>query len=115
MYPWYVSPIAGRDTYRRYMSLKRSSVRRDFGGDDLAGIARRLALGQRIDGFHARDHLAPDGILTVEEVGVVQADEELAVGGVGPVGAGHRDGAAGVRLGVELGLEVGLLGAAHAG
>ena len=43
---------------------------------DLAGGARRLALGQRVDQLHAVGHLAPDGVLAVEEARVV---EEVAL------------------------------------
>ncbi len=50
--------------------------------DDLARLARRFADRQRVDIFHAALDLAPDGILIVEEAGVVEADEELAVGAV---------------------------------
>ena len=83
--------------------------------DDLARLARRLADGQRVDMLHAALDLAPDGVLLVEEAGVVEADEELAVGAVRVLRARHRAGAADVRLVAELGLEVGKLAAAHAG
>jgi len=83
--------------------------------DDLARVRGRFALGQRVDVFHAALDLAPDGVLAVEEFGVVEADEELRVGAVGDLRAGHRAGAAGVRFAVEFGLEVGLVAAAHAG
>eukprot|EP01089_Gocevia_fonbrunei_P008701 TRINITY_DN20410_c0_g1_i1.p1 TRINITY_DN20410_c0_g1~~TRINITY_DN20410_c0_g1_i1.p1 ORF type:complete len:168 (+),score=12.83 TRINITY_DN20410_c0_g1_i1:247-750(+) len=85
------------------------------GLDDLARRARRLALGQGVDVVHAIRHFAPDGVLTVEEGGVVKADEELAVGAVGIGGAGHRTDAAGVALPRELGLQVGLGRARGAG
>src|SRR6185295_20022592 len=45
---------------------------------------------------------------------VVEADEELAVAGIRAGGAGHRGGAAHMRLGVELGFQL-LAGAAGAG
>src|SRR6202012_244974 len=64
----------------------------------LVGIRGRLALLDLVDVFHARRHLAPHGVLAVEEVGVLEADEELATRRVGIVGACHRDGAAAVRL-----------------
>src|SRR5574338_1540280 len=47
----------------------------DFGLHDLAGVRRRLALRKRVDIVHAALDLAPDGILVVEETGVVEADE----------------------------------------
>src|SRR3546814_15240165 len=49
---------------------------------NLAGLCRRLALGKRIDMFHAVGHFTPDGILPVQESRVTKADEELAVGRV---------------------------------
>src|SRR5450759_3180282 len=51
--------------------------------DDLVGVLDRLALLDLVDVFHALDHIAPGGVLVVEEVGVVEADEELAVAGIG--------------------------------
>jgi LysR family glycine cleavage system transcriptional activator len=78
--------------------------------------AGRLALRQRIDMLHARFDHAPDGVLAVEEAGVVEADEELAVGAVGfalraieqtPRTCGSRLNSA-FRFGLAL-------GAAHAG
>src|SRR3546814_20902415 len=42
---------------------------------DLARLARRLALGQRVDIIHAFDHFAPDGILVVEEARVIRSEE----------------------------------------
>ncbi len=45
--------------------------------DDLARAARRLALGQGVDVFHAGFDLTPDGVLTIQEGGVVEHDEEL--------------------------------------
>src|SRR5204863_9848432 len=57
--------------------------------------------------------LTPDGILIVEETGVVEADEELAVGTVWALRPGHRAGAAHVRRLAEFGLEVGKLAPAH--
>src|SRR5918993_2224739 len=83
--------------------------------DDLARLARRLADRQRVDMLHAALDLAPDGILIVEEAGVVEADEELAVGAVGVGGAGHRAGAADVRLTRKFRLEIGQLATAGAG
>src|SRR5260221_2747022 len=71
--------------------------------DDLVGLRRRLALLDRVDVFHARGDLAPDRVFAVEEGRRREADEELAVGAVGVVGARHRDGAADVLLLAELG------------
>src|SRR3546814_8625162 len=59
-----------------------------------------------IDVFHAFGDRAPDGILAVEEAGIVEADEELAVGAVRILGARHRAGAAHMRLVVELGIQL---------
>lgn len=39
-------------------------------GDDLARVARRLAFGEGVDVIHAVNHLAPHGVLIVEEVAV---------------------------------------------
>src|SRR5687768_18077326 len=64
--------------------------------------------------LHAFGDLAPDRILIVEEAGVLEADEELAVGAVRILRARHRGGAADVGLAAELGPEVGLVGTAHA-
>jgi len=60
-----------------------------------------------VDVFHARGHLAPHGVLLVEERGVVEADEELAVAGIRTSRARHRCRSAHMRLGIELGLELG--------
>ena len=65
--------------------------------------------------LHAFGHLAPDGVLAVEEAAIVEADEELAVGAVGILRARHGGGAADVRLSGEFGRKIGLVGAAHAG
>jgi len=59
--------------------------------------------------------LTPDGVLPIEESGIVKADEELAVGRVRIVGPRHRADPAHMRFGVEFGLEVGLVRSAHAG
>lgn len=56
---------------------------------DLARLCRRLALGQRVDVFHAGFNLPPDGVLPVEEMGVAKADEELAVRAVRHLAARH--------------------------
>ena len=72
----------------------------------------RLILSTR---FHAVDHLAPDGVIAVEERAVLEADEELRVRRIGIVGARRADDApAEIRVG-ELGLEVGQVGAAGPG
>src|SRR5260370_37357700 len=81
---------------------------------DLVGIVHRLAAFDLVDVLHARRHLAPDRVLVVEERGVIEADEELAIGGIRAGGARHRGGAAHMRLVVELGLEL-LAGTAGAG
>jgi hypothetical protein len=64
--------------------------------------------------LHAFDDLAPDGILAVEEAAIVEADEELAVGAVRVLRAGHGGDAALVRLAAEFGRKVGLVGSPHA-
>src|ERR1700737_3809532 len=74
--------------------------------DDLVGVLDRLAALDLVDVLHAFDHLAPDGILLVEEAGVVEADEELAVGAVRALRTRHRQRAAHMRLGVELGRQI---------
>src|ERR1700692_1427228 len=56
----------------------------------------------------------PDRVLVVEEGGVVEADEELAVAGIRARGARHRGGAADMWLLVEFGLQL-LAGSAVAG
>src|SRR5205085_2070496 len=73
---------------------------------DLVRIPYRLAALDLVDIFHAVDHLAPHGVLLVEEAGVVEADEELAVGAVRRLRARHRGGAAHMRLGSEFGRQV---------
>src|SRR5690606_20180593 len=87
----------------------------DLHRNDLARLARGLAPGQGVDVLHAPGHLAPDGVLAVEIAGVVEADEELAVGRVRIVRPGHRADAAHMRLAAELGLQVGLVRTAAAG
>src|SRR5690606_30039047 len=86
--------------------------------DDLARVGHRArtrrTLRQRVHGFHAGRHLAPDRVLLIEEAGVVEANEELAVGGVRIVGARHRAHAAHMWLSAELLLQVWLRGAAGA-
>src|SRR6202035_4498452 len=76
------------------------------GLDDLVGIADGLAALDLVDVLHARNHLAPDGILAVEKGRVAEADEELRIGRIGARSARHRHRAAHMRLGVEFGLEV---------
>src|SRR5882757_1534640 len=82
--------------------------------DDLVRVLDRLAALDLVDVLHALGDLAPDRVLVVEEGGVVEADEELAVAGIRAGSAGHRGGAADMRLLVELGLQL-LAGAAGAG
>src|SRR5580698_9385118 len=82
--------------------------------DDLVRILHRLAALDLVDVFHALGHLAPDRVLVVQERGIVEADEELAVAGIRARRARHRGGAADVRFLAEFGLEL-LAGAAGAG
>src|SRR5487761_1291579 len=82
----------------------------DLHADDLVRIphhaALRIALLDRVDVFHARNDLAEQRILAVEERCRREADEELAVGAVGIGGARHADAAADEWRLVELGLEL---------
>src|ERR1700710_519463 len=82
--------------------------------DDLVGVFHRLAALDLVDVFHTRGDLAPHRVLVVEEGSIVEADEELAVAGIGARRARHRRGAADMRLLVEFGLEL-LAGAAGSG
>ena len=65
--------------------------------------------------LHTADHLAPDGVLTVQEAGIVKADEKLAVGGVRIIGPRHGANAAHMGLGIEFLLQIWLRRTAHAG
>src|ERR1700730_157271 len=65
--------------------------------------------------LHVRRDLSPDGILLVEKARVAKANEELRVGRIRVLRAGHGTGAAHMRLGVELRLEIGILRAAGPG
>src|SRR5487761_517168 len=84
-------------------------VGRDLHADDLVGIlhraALRIALLDRVDVFHARDDLAEDRVLAVEERRGREADEELAVGAVGTGGARHANRAADEMRRAEFGLD----------
>src|SRR5688572_28654735 len=64
-------------------------VRRDLHGDDAVGIAHGLAALDLVHVLHALSHLTPDGVLLVQEAGVVEADEELRVGRMRSVRARH--------------------------
>src|SRR5258705_5074923 len=95
-------------------SWKSSRVGGQARLDDLVRVLHRLTTLDLVDVLHARRHLAPDRVLVVEERGIIEADEELAIGGIRAGAARHRGGAAHMRLIVELGLEL-LAGAAGAG
>src|SRR5438552_1680655 len=82
---------------------------------NLVRVLHRLAALDLVDVLHAFDDLAPHGVLLVEETGVVEADEELAVGAVRVLRARHRGGAAHMRLGIELGRQVRIARPAGAG
>src|SRR3984957_983203 len=82
--------------------------------DDLVRVLDRLAALDLVDVLHAGGRLAPDRVLVVEERGIVEADKELAVAGIRIGGAGHRSGAADMRLLVEFRFQF-LAGAAGAG
>src|SRR5579864_7956263 len=73
---------------------------------DLVRVLHRLAALDLVDILHARGHFAPHRVLAIEEARVTEADEKLAVRGVGIVGARHRAHPAHVRRLVELGLEL---------
>jgi hypothetical protein len=80
--------------------------------EDLRRVGRGLAAFDGVDPVHAGNHAAENGIGAVEPEERLEHDEELAVGAVGLVGAGHGDGAAHMRQLVEFGLEVGKVGPA---
>src|SRR5690554_1413311 len=90
----------------------------DVGGNldrnHLVGIADRLAALDLVDIVHAFNDLAPDSVLLVEERGVAEADEELRIGAVRALGAGHRGGAALIRLIAEFLLQIGVFRATGA-
>src|SRR6201996_4509039 len=74
--------------------------------DDLVRVLHRLAALDLVDVLHALGDLAPHGVLAVEERGIVEAYEELAVAGIRAGRARHRGGAADMRFLAELGLEL---------
>src|SRR3984957_9144636 len=82
--------------------------------DDLVRVLHRLAALDLVDVLHALGHLAPHRVLVVEERGVVEADEELAVAGIRARRARHRGGAANMRFLAEFGLQL-LAGTAGSG
>src|SRR6202035_2075185 len=94
-----------RGSSPRMTNSASSRIQRHVRLDDLVGILDRLAALDLVDVLHARRHLAPDRVLAVEEGGVVEADEELAVAGIRARGARHRGGAADMRLRFEFGLQ----------
>ena len=73
-------------------------------------------VGDFLKNFVTADDLTKRGVLLVEEAGIAVADKKLATGGIGAGGAGHREDAAHVSLGVEFGLHfvTGIAGAGHA-
>src|SRR5215475_3149510 len=105
--------MSGAGAPRSRMSLFLG-VSRNLDLDHLVGVRGRLAFLDLVDVLHARRDLAPHGVLAVEEVRVLEADEELAARRVGIAGARHRDRAAGMRLLAGLGRQA-LAHAAHAG
>src|SRR5262249_7355424 len=74
--------------------------------DDLVGVLNWFAALDLVDVLHAFDHLAPDRVPVVKEARIVEANEELAVAGIGAAGACHRYSTAHVGLVVEFGLEL---------
>src|SRR5438046_4416447 len=97
-----------------YDDLESTRVSGHMRLDDLVRILHRLAALDLVDVLHAISHLAPDRVLAIEEGGIVEADEELAVAGIRARSARHRGGAAHMRFLVELGLQL-LAGTAGAG
>src|SRR5476651_1960720 len=85
----------------------------DLDLDHLVGIGGRLAILDLVDELHAGRDLAPHGVLAVEEVRVLEADEELAARAVRIAGAGHRRHAAAVQFLAEFGGQT-IAHAAHA-
>src|SRR5579875_57510 len=84
----------------------------DSRGNDPVRVADGLAALDLIDILHSRYDLCPAGILLVQKARVGKTDEELRVGGIWILLAGHRAGAAHMRLGIKLGLEIGIFRAA---
>ncbi len=95
--------------------MAQASAASSRGLVDAVRVAHGLATRELIHIFHALDHLAPDGVLLVEEGRIVEHDEELRIGRVRAAGRGPWSTRAHMRLGVEFGLEVGVAGTAHAG
>src|SRR4051812_703909 len=107
----FYSPIRGWKWCSRNLLLPLIGVRRDLHLDDLvrvadSAIAALVALFDRVDMLHAGDDIAPDRVLPVEKRRRLEADEELAVGAVRVLGAGHRHGAADMRLVREFGVDL---------
>src|SRR5262245_5153767 len=73
---------------------------------DLVGVLDGLSALDLVDVFHALDHLAPNRVLVIEEAGIIEADEKLAVAGIGIAGTRHRYCPAHVRLAVEFRLKL---------
>src|SRR5215813_5601869 len=73
--------------------------------DDLHGL-HLVALLDVVHNVHARDDLAEDGVLAVEEVRGGEGDVELAPRGIGILAPGHGDHPAIVLLLVELRLDL---------
>src|SRR4051812_45719214 len=106
-----------RDGATRLLTMRVERLRRVSRHprlDDLVGVLHGLATLDLVDVLHALGDLAPHRVLVVEEAGIVEADEELAIAGIRARGARHRGGAAHMRLLVELGLQL-RAGAAGAG
>src|SRR5437764_1470787 len=72
----------------------------NFRGDDLVGIAHRLAALDLVDILHAGRDLAPNRILLIEKACIGEADEELRIRRIRALRPRHRNGAAGMRLGI---------------
>src|SRR5690606_19606643 len=105
---------AGARVRSGHPKVRLSRVERHPRLDDLVGVLDRLAALDLVDILHARGHLAPNSVLFVEERRVLEANEELAVAGIGIGRAGHRRRAPHVRFVIEFGLEF-LTGATGAG
>ena len=112
---WAGSAMAARRRTAAGSAFMSLGVGCDLHLGDLVGLAHGFAALDAVDDVHAVRHLAPHRVLAVEEGGVAEADEELAVGRVRVLRAGHGADAAHMRLPREFLLQVRLLGAAHAG
>ena len=73
----------------------------------------RLTPWQRVNEVHTLFDFAPNGVLSIKELAIIQTDKELARRTIGVLRPGHRTNAAQVWVLVELGRNVFAV-AAHA-